>query len=229
MCCINGPALSRIRTCHHRTRRTFDDFINSGHLANGPVVTLLTNDQGRRVGSGLSVVIGTTSMCTSHCRLILTTTPGVSPSFCTAILNSIEIGVLCKRACQVLSRTITTLIASKATALRATLFHIPRIIYCCATYNGLMSFLHQRVLGMGCVSLIGLITNHRIIHRLMTSNVARGQIHRRLTLVLPSKNKQRGVLSNCRSVTRLLKRPKTPSGTTTVVASLLRTQGTNGL
>lgn len=220
MRCINGPAISRIATFLTSDSRAFSSFIQTGKLSTGPIVTLLTNDHGRRVGSGLPSVLHTTTSFPS-CRLILTNTPNVSPRCCGHCINKISIGVVFGGAFPLLERTRTTLIASKATALRATLFHIPRTMYCRAPVKGIVTFLGQRVLGIGCVSLIGLVTGQRIIGRLITSAVAMRRMHSRLGHVLCSGRCHHRVLRKCRCVTSYLKRTKTPGRTTHRVITLL--------
>lgn len=212
--------MSRIATFGTSRRRSFTSFVTSDRLTSGPVVTLLTNDEGRRVGSGLPSVVQTTSTF-PNCRLILTTTPNVSPRCCTGFMGKARLTIVFSQACHLLRRTSITLIASNATALRATLFHIPRIIYCCAPINGLISFLQERVLGIGFVSLIGLVTKHRIIERLITSAVAMRGVQTRLRHLLFQRSCHHGVLSNCRRVTQLLKPTKTPQRTTHRVIGLL--------
>lgn len=214
--------MSTISTCYGRRPSKFPRFITSGNLSRGPIVTLLTNDQGRRVGSGLPVVLRTTTPFAGSCRLILTKTPKVSPTCCSSCVGpGMPIGVVFKRACELLRRTRTTLIASNATALRATLFHIPRIIYCCAPMKGFVTFLHQRVLGIGCVSLIGLMTSGRIIHRLITSAVAISGIHSRLRSLLCGGMCEGGILRRCSHVVRVLNPTKTSKATTHRVMTLL--------
>lgn len=218
--CMKGPAISRITTCRRVGPGSFTTFVTTGRLRGGPIVTLLTNDQGRRVGSGLPSVLGTTSTFPS-CRLMLTNTPNVAPRCCRGCIKRTGMGVVFKRACHVLRRTSTTLIASKATALRATLFHIPRIIYCRAPVKGIVSFLQHRVLAIGCVSLIGLVTSYRIIGRLITSAVAMGGVRYRLTGLLRGRICGGRVLAKCSCITRQLKPTNTPYRTTRKVIGLL--------
>lgn len=184
------------------------------------MLTLLTNDHHRRVGSGLPAVLGITATCPNR-RPIVTNTPNLRPRCCERCVNSTSIGVIFNGACPLLDRDSTTLIASKATALRASLFHIPRIIYCCITTNQLTDFVFHRFFRAGCVSLIGLVTKHRIIRRLFNIQFSCSRVRSRLKHILGSRTCHEHVLSNCSRVVHLLKGPNTSQHATRLVCRSL--------
>lgn len=218
---MNGPATRRIGRFQSRCRRGFIRFYRRGGLSERhPVVTLLTKDHLRRVGSGLPTVVRITRQFRS-CRVILTKTPSVRSSCCRGFLGNAPIGVIHGGACPLLDRDATTLMADNATALRATLFRIPRIIYCRAPLPRLIHLTFGRIVSYGCVSLIGLVTSGRIIRRVFTSHFRISTVTSRLCRVLPNGRNERHVLSRCHRIERHLNGRITPSRTTTVVFSLL--------
>ncbi|MDR0865838.1 MAG: lipid-A-disaccharide synthase [Candidatus Symbiothrix sp.] len=179
---VGNPTVDALANREYKNE-TFEEFTQTNHLDNKPVIALLAGSRKQEIKDNLPTMLEAAAPFDDY-QLVIAGAPGIDPAYYEEYTKNHRAHIVFGQTYRLLQQAQAALVTSGTATLETALFRVPQTVCYKVPLKHVSSFIFEKFFSCKYISLVNLIAGKTVVKELFGKYFSTKQIREELDLLL---------------------------------------------